>query len=184
MEPNRRQYLVRMRAALATAVLVAAALITPVAATAAAPGQARVARAIRSAERSPALWATINICSSHTYRNDLGVRGQMPTLGFSASMSMEIQVQYWSAAKGRFVPIQSSAATTDLSLGSAKSGLQQDGAVFPFKAHTGLLAATVTFTWTRGGRVIGRTQRRTTAGHRDADFGSPPHYSAAQCRIK
>jgi hypothetical protein len=184
MEATRRQYLGRMRAALATAVITAAALITPAAAPAAAPGPAKVARAIRSAERSRSLWATINICSSHAYRNDLGVRGQMPTLGFSASLSMQIQVQYWSTAKGRFVPIQSSAATSSLSLGSATSGLQQDGAVFPFKAHTGLLTATVTFTWTRGGRVIGRTARRTTAGHRDADFGSPAHYSAAQCRIK
>ena len=31
--------------------------------------------------------------------------------------------------------------------------------------------------------LIGQTVRRTTAGHHDADHGSPPHYSAAQCRI-
>ena len=56
--------------------------------------------------------------------------------------------------------------------------------MFPFSAHTGLLNASFTFIWTRGGKIIGQTVRRTTAGHRDADHGSPPHYSAAQCRIK
>jgi hypothetical protein len=172
-----------MRAALATTVLAAAVLVASVPARADTVGPARIARAIRSAESSPSLWATVNICSSRKYPNDLGVRGQMPTLGFSASMYMVVQVQYWSAQSRRFLPIANNLANTRLSLGSASNGLQQDGAVFPFHAHTGLLNATVTFIWTRGGKVIGQTVRRTTAGHHDADHGSPPHYSAAQCRI-
>jgi hypothetical protein len=126
----------------------------------------------------------VNICSSRKYPHDLGVRGQMPTLGFSASLYMIIQVDYWSAHSRSFLPIQSNLATTRLSLGSASNGLEQDGAVFPFRPHTGLLNATITFIWTRGGEVIGQTVRRTTAGHSDAAHGSPPRYSAAQCRIK
>jgi hypothetical protein len=172
-----------MRAALVTTVLAAAVLMAGVADAAGAVGPARIARAIRTAESSPSLWATVNICSSRRYPDDLGVRGQMPTLGFSASMSMVIQVDYWSAQSKRFLPIRSQLANTRLSLGSASSGLEQGGAVFPFKAHTGLLNATITFIWTRGGKVIGQTARRTTAGHSDADHGSPPHYSAAQCQI-
>jgi hypothetical protein len=31
--------------------------------------------------------------------------------------------------------------------------------------------------------VIGQTVRGTTAGHTDADHGSPPHHSTAACRI-
>ena len=108
----------------------------------------------------------------------------MPTLGFASSLYMVVQVNFWSAAQHRFLPIQSKLATTRLSLGSNTNGLQQDGAVFPFSAHTGLLNATFTFIWTRGGKVIGQTVRRTTAGHADADHGNPPHFSAAQCRIK
>ena len=146
------------------------------------PGQ--IARAVRQAEQSRSLWATVNICDTRKYHNDIGVRGQMPTLGFSSSLYMVVQVNYWSASQHQFLPIQSRLATTRLSLGSISSGQEQDGAVFPFSAHTGLLNATFTFIWTRSGKVIGQTVRRTTAGHTDADHGSPPHYSAAQCRIK
>ena len=172
-----------MRAALVTTVLAATLLVAAIPASAGTVGPTRIARAVRSAESSPSLWATVNICSSRRYPRDLGVRGQMPTLGFPASMFMVVQVDYWSASRHRFLPIQSNLATTRLSLGRASTGLQQDGAVFPFGAHTGLLNATVTFIWMRGGKVIGQTVRRTTAGHRDADHGSPPRYSAAQCRI-
>jgi hypothetical protein len=173
-----------MRAALLTTVLAATVLVAPGPAVAAGVGPTRIARAVRSAERSPSLWATVNICDTHKYRNALGVRGQMPTLGFASSLYMVVQVNFWSAGRHRFLPIQSKLATTRLSLGSNANGLQQDGAVFPFSAHTGLLNATFTFIWTRGGKVIGQTVRRTTAGHADADHGSPPRFSAAQCRIK
>jgi hypothetical protein len=172
-----------MRAALVTTVL-AAAVFVAAGSAAADVGPARIARAVRSAEQSRSLWATVNICDTRKYRNDLGVRGQMPTLGFPASMFMVVQVDFWSQAHQRFLPIQSDLATTRLSLGTNASGLQQDGAVFPFSAKTGLLNATVTFIWTRGGKIIGQTVRHTTAGHTDAAHGSPPRYSAAQCRIK
>jgi hypothetical protein len=176
------RYLRRMRAALVTTVLAGAVLVAAGPAPAGVrPGQ--IARAVRSAEQSRSLWATVNICDGPGYRNDIGVRGQMPTLGFSASLYMVIQVNYWSKGLHRFLPIQSSLANTRLSLGSSATGLEQDGAVFPFRAHTGLLSATFTFIWTHGGAVIGQTVRRTTAGHTDADHGSPSHYSAAQCRI-
>jgi hypothetical protein len=171
-----------MRVALVTTVLAGAIIVAPSPglATAAGPSQARVTRAVRAAERSPTLWATINICSSRRYPHTVGVRGQMPTLGFSASLSMTFDVDWYSTAKKRFIQV----ATRTESLGRASSGLQQDGAVFPFAAHTGLLRSTVVFTWTRGGRVLGQVQQQTTAGHKDADFGSPPRYSAAQCRIR
>ena len=179
-----------MRAALATTVLAAAVLVT-LAATAAgavggvdAVGPHQIATAIARAERSSSLWATVNICSSRRDPDSLGIRGQMPTLGFRASLSMVIQVDYWSISKKRFVPIQSATATTTLALGEQSTGLQQDGAIFPFKAHTGLLNATITFTWRRAGKLLGETKRRTTAGHPDADYGSPPHFTAAQCTIK
>jgi hypothetical protein len=172
-----------MRAALVTTVLAAALFPAAVSASAGTVGPAQIARAVRTAENSRSLWATVNICSSRKYPHALGVRGQMPTLGFSASLAMVIQVDYWSTTSKRFVPIQGKLATSRQSLGTASNGLQQGGAIFPFAAHTGLLRATITFSWSRGGRLIGQTVRRTTAGHHDADHGSPPHYSAAQCRI-
>jgi hypothetical protein len=172
-----------MRAALATTVLAAVILVVLGAAAAGAIGPRRIAAAVARAERSSSLWATVNICSSRRDPDSLGIRGQMPTLGFPASLSMVIEVDYWSTAKQRFVPIQSASATTTLSLGRQSTGLQQDGAIFPFKAHTGRLNATVTFIWSRAGKVLGETERSTTAGHPDADYGSPPHSSAAHCTI-
>lgn len=173
-----------MRAALVTTVLAAATLAAAPPASAGAVGPGQIARAVRGAEQSHSLWATVNICDTRRYRNALGVRGQMPALGFPSALFMVVQVNYWSKGQHRFLPIQSDLATTRLSLGTSANGLQQDGAVFPFTAHTGLLNATFTFIWTRGGKVIGQTVRRTTAGHRDADHGNPPRFSAAQCRIR
>ncbi|MFZ1993059.1 MAG: hypothetical protein WAU75_03040 [Solirubrobacteraceae bacterium] len=173
-----------MRAALVTTVLAAAVLVAAGPASAGGVGPAQIARAVHGAEQSHSLWATVNICDSRRYRDDIGVRGQMPALGFSSGLYMVVQVNFWSPTQHRFLPIQSNLATTRLSLGSSANGLQQDGVVFPFSAHTGLLNATVTFIWTRGGKVIGQIVRGTTAGHPDADHGNPPHYSAAQCRIK
>ena len=169
-----------------TTVLVAAILgsAVPGASAATAPSPRTIAQAVAAAERSRALWATVNICSSRRDPNSLGIRGQMPTLGFPATLSMQIQVDYWSTTGKRFVAIRSATAMKTLPLGRQSTGLQQDGAIFPFSAHAGLLNATITFTWTRAGKVLGHVARRTTAGHPTAMYGSPPHYSAAQCTIK
>ena len=53
-----------MRAALVTTVLAAAVATVAYAAPAGAVKPAQVARAVNRAERSPYLWATVNICSS------------------------------------------------------------------------------------------------------------------------
>ena len=172
-----------MRRALVTTVLAGAALYPATMAAAATVSPARIARAVRTAERSHSLWATVNICDTKAYRHDLGIRGQMPSLGFSSSLSMVVQVNYWSLTGRRFLPIQSKLATTRLSLGTSANGLQQDGAVFPFSAHTGRLNATVTFTWSRDGDQLGQVTQTTTGGHPQAAFGQPPHHSSATCKF-
>jgi len=144
------------------------------------PTRREIARAVAAARRSRDLWATVNICSAGRF----GVRGQMPTLGFAASLQMQIQVDYWSSTEDRFVPIASPRAVAELSLGEHATGLQQAGEVFPFStARRARLAATVTFSWWRGRRLLGAAVRRTTGGHPTAQYGSPPGYSAAQCQI-
>ncbi len=149
------------------------------------PSARQIQRAAARAERSGSVWATINICSSHGKGRggELGVRGQMPSLGFAATLRMTVQLESWSRKHQRFVPIAGSSATSDLSLGTSSSGLQQDGVVFGFTQSAGLLDASVDFTWTRGGRVIAEANRITTAGHRDADYSRPAHYSAGSCRL-
>lgn len=147
------------------------------------PTARQIAAAVRRAERSKSLWATINICDVRAHGNyQLGIRGQMPTLAFRAQLSMVIHVNYWSKARHRFVPIPS--ATTPVAVGTFSKGLQQDGVVFPFQRHAGLFNGTITYAWSMNGRKVGETTRRTTGGHPTADYGHPPHYSAAQCRIR
>ncbi|HWE08075.1 MAG TPA: hypothetical protein VG325_01895 [Solirubrobacteraceae bacterium] len=175
-----------MRAALATTVL-ATALAVGIALPASAkpPTKRQIAQAVSAAERSRLLWATINICNSPTHRDKIGVRGQMPSLGIAATMEMTFTLNAWSTATSRFEPINSPNAVDRIPVGTHAHTLEQDGTIFPFqKGTTGLWNATVVFTWKRNGKVVGQTHRRTTAGHRDAYFGSPPHYSAAQCRIR
>lgn len=170
----------------ATAATIAAFWVAlPAPALAGGPSAKQIQQAATRAERSGSLWATINICSSNGAGKggELGVRGQMPSLGFSSTLRMTVQLGYWSQKHERFMAIPGTSAVANLSLGSSSRGLQQDGVVFGFKNSAGLLHASVDFTWTRGGRVIADAGRITTAGHRDADYSRPPHYSAGTCRL-
>jgi hypothetical protein len=173
-----------MRTASRTLLVAALTLVAAAPAAAKPPSPREVARAVKAAERSSSLWATINICNSRTHRAQIGVRGQMPSLGFSSTMSMAITLNAWSSTERKFVPINSPNAVDTIGLGSHMRGLEQGGTVFPFQSgETGLWNAIIVFSWKRHGKVVGQTQRRTTAGHHTADFGSPPRYSAAQCSI-
>ena len=106
----------------------------------------------------------------------------MPTLGFPAWLSMNVQLNYCDNDQEALRP-RSAARASSSGWVAGRHGLQQDGAQFSFEPHAGLFNATVTFIWRRAGKLLGQMTRTTTAGHRNADFGSPPHYSAQQCRI-
>lgn len=171
---------------IATAATIATLFVTlPAPALAKGPNAKQIHRAVSRAEGSSSLWATINVCSSKGKGRGgkLGVRGQMPTLGFAATLRMTVQLGFWSQKHERFIPIDGSNATSTLSLGSPSSGLQQDGVMYGFDNSAGLLNASIDFTWTRGGRVIGEASRITTGGHPDADYAQPAHYSAGRCRL-
>jgi len=151
------------------------------------PTAAQIRKAVASAERSKDLWATVNVCQpkgkNAAKGGSLGVRGQMPTLGFASTLSMTIQLNRYSAKSKSFAALPFATAKTTVSPGTFATDLHQDGAVFPFTGPAGLLNATVTFSWTRAGKLLGSTPRPTTAGHRDAAGGQPAHYSMAQCQL-
>ncbi len=180
-----------VRVAFATTVLVAALSVSPVAAAAAprrasaaqaGPTPAQVRTAIARAQAARTLWATVNICDTRADPNVLGVRGQLPSLGFAAWLSMEIHLNYYNQARKAFVADPGTVRT--IRLGRSAHGLQQGGATYTFKGSTPVLEATVRFIWRRSGRLLGTTRAVTTAGHPSADFGSPPRFSAATCRIR
>jgi hypothetical protein len=176
-----------VRVALVRTVL-ALGLLVPVGAGVAAaasrnPTPNQIRKAIARAERSHSLWATINLCDTRRYPNTVGVRGQMPGLGFPSWMSMQIHVNYWSKQKHRFLPSPGSRRL--VRLGRSSTLLQQGGALEQFQPHKGyLFNATIQFIWRRSGKLLGQTTRRTTAGHHGADFGDPKHFSAKQCKIR
>lgn len=85
------------------------------------PTRAQIRTAIDRALRSKTLWATVNICDTAHHPDVIGIRGEMPALGFGAALSMRIQVNY--LASGRFKP--DPGAAVRLALGSPTSGSQQ-----------------------------------------------------------
>jgi hypothetical protein len=145
------------------------------------PGQVRAA--VKRAEHSRQLWATINICNTQAYPDRIGIRGQMPALGFPARLTMTIQVDYWVAAAKGFKPVPGSNARAVTPLRTVVNGLQQGGHTFHFKPGAGLLSGTITFQWMRMGKVIGQISKKAIGGHHRVDRGDPPHHSAATCTI-
>lgn len=143
------------------------------------PTAAQIRTAVRKAERSPYLWTTINICNTKRYPLTVGVRGQMPALGFSASLYMDVQALYWT--DGRFVQVPKVAKLIDL--GRQTSGLHQSGVSFSFAPGASRLSGSITFTWKRGTRILAQATRPATRGHPSADYGDPQHYSSEQCVI-
>ena len=166
-----------MRRGVLTSVIAATVLACGPAAAEAGPLKGAVARA----ERSPQLWATVNVCDTPRNPGVIGIRGQMPALGFPAAISMDIRVDYWSSQDGRFEP--DPGASKLVKLGRVTRGVHQAGWSFQFAPHAGLLSGTVTFTWRLRGRVIGRVVRVATAGHRRVDGADPARFSASSCRI-
>jgi hypothetical protein len=147
-----------------------------------APSRAQIRQAVRRAESSRDLWTTVNICNAPDYADVMGIRGQMPALGFATSLFMRVQVDYWSKAQRKFEP-DTRVKPQLLKLGDVTSGLHQGGVSFLFSAHAGRLTGTVRFTWERGGKVIGQAERAATGGHPSADYGHPKHHSSADCTI-
>ena len=111
-----------------------AAVVPTVASAAGNPTQSQIPAAVRRAEGSRDLWATVNICNSRRYPDYLGVRGQMPSLGFPAWLSMRVQLLYYDHIKKSYVPVPSR-GTKLIRLGRSSSGLQQAGALFQFAPH-------------------------------------------------
>ena len=146
----------------------------------------QIKAAVAAAERSKTLWATVNICQLRTnpttaQPDTIGIRAQMPSLGFPAWLSMVIQLNYYSTTKKQFVPVPTDGTRTTTPVRSATK-LQQGGGTWGFD-QPALLNATVQFFWRRAGKLLGETSVTTTAGHPAAAFGIPPHYSAKDCQI-
>jgi hypothetical protein len=181
------------RATVVTAITLAVALATTTGQVAARAGarmpaarahlpSRRVQRAaLRRAERSTRLWATVNICEPA--RRVVGIRGQMPALGFASRMRMVVHFGYYPRPGSRLHPIR--AAVLALDVGKHSSGLYQRGAEFTFKAARPVtISGWITFAWFVGRRQLGSTTRAARGGVRNVPDSRPRGESAARCRIR
>lgn len=161
--------------------LVLAAAGAPPAAAASGPSPGQVRRAVSRATHSSALWATVNICNSHRHPDVIGIRGQMPALGFPARLQMTIHLLYWDASSHRFLRL--GGPGQPVTLGSATYGTVQGGAEFSFDPPV-TLSASVTFQWLRRGRLLGQATRASTRRRHGVSDSDPRGYSAAVCRMR
>jgi hypothetical protein len=146
------------------------------------PTRGQIRTAIAGARRSPDLWATVNICNSPRYRNVIGVRGQMPGLGFTSRMTMVFRIDYWSSSSHSFKVTPHTETRVDVA--RASGGSHQTGIRFTFRPAAGLLRGEVTFQWRVGRRLVGQVTRTTSPGHARADFGDPKGFTASQCMLR
>ena len=104
--PHQLDIFVRMRAALVTTVLAAAVLVAAGPASAGVgPGQ--IARAVRKRRAVALAVGDREHLRAPGTATTSGCAGRCRALGFSSSLSMVVQVNYWSRAQQRFLPIQS-----------------------------------------------------------------------------
>jgi hypothetical protein len=157
------------------------ALAAPSAATTGGPSPSQISAAIQAAEHSKQLWATVNVCTTNHRRGELGIRGQMPSLGFASDMYMTFEVTYKPSSGTRFKPLKATRAR--VSVGRAAHKVLQVGRTYPFRTSPTLLAGRVTFEWRRSGKLLGRASRRTTGRHTNVDFSDPPGFSQPFCRL-
>jgi hypothetical protein len=145
------------------------------------PTRAQIHRALRRAEHSRALWATVNICNTTSHPNLIGIRGQMPALGFPSVLTMQVQLKYWSYADNRFEAVPHTKQT--ISLGRQRRGVFQSGISYQLSTSSGMFAATVRFAWRLGRRTLGHVTRWTSPHHPAAEDGDPRHFSEWKCVI-
>ena len=157
-------------------------LLALVAAAVAPPASASVGTSSRT-------WATVNLCDTAKHPDAVGVRASMPGNGRrTGSLWMRFRLEFrdaegiwhgFSERAGVDSGVRRVARRADLVA-------RQGGWTFPFSPAEGdryVLRGRVLLQWrARGGRVLRRAERLTTAG-RDPATADPRGYSAATCTV-
>ena len=139
-------------------------------------------------DKSRHLWATVNICDTAQSPDTLGIRASMPGSGkANERMFMRFRAQFFSQVDQKWHNFMAKGTDSGfVPVGSARYKARQSGWTFPFKLQPGQqyeLRGAVSFEWRRGGKVVRRAAKRTSAGHKTA-LSEPEGYSAATCDVK
>jgi hypothetical protein len=165
------------------AALAAALSAVTIAPAASAAGHAGLRRSLLGSRR---LWATIDVCNPSDQPDTVGIRGSMPGDGQARDkMYMSFRLQMLEAASGRWKNL-AGGDSQFIAVGSAASA-RQGGTSFVIRPASGqpqiTLRGVVTFQWRRGGTVLARAQRPTTAGRQSFAGADPAGFSAAGCSL-
>jgi hypothetical protein len=145
--------------------------------------------AARTIDASRLLWATVNVCDTVAHPDTIGIRASMPGSGLRQErMFVRFQVQYLRADGGGWHNIGPSGDSGFVPIGSSRFRARRAGHNFVIPPPPGggawVLRGAVTFEWRRGGDLVRRARKRTTAGHATRAGADPPGYSAATCEIR
>jgi hypothetical protein len=140
-------------------------------------------------DKSPLLWATINICDTERHPDTIGIRASMPGSGKKAEkMYMRFQVQYFRPSTQIWAPTDATVDSGFQSVGSALFRRRESGWNFsitpPPAGQTYRLRGIVSFEWRIGKKVVRKAQKRTHSGHKGTFGADPKNASAAECVIK
>jgi hypothetical protein len=164
-------------------------LVAVAAAGLAAAAPATAADSKPNVEKSPLLWATVNICDTTKHPDTIGIRASMPGSGSAKEkMYMRFQVQYFRASTKKWAPADATVDSGFQSVGSSKFRRRESGWNFsitpPPDEQTYRLRGLVSFEWRVGKKVTHKAQRRTHSGHKGTFGADPKGFSSAECSIK
>jgi hypothetical protein len=134
------------------------------------------------------LWATINVCDTIRYPDQIGIRASMPGAADpTEQMFMRFRVQYFRVGDQKWHNIPKGGDSGFKPVGPAKYKARQAGLVFRFAPPAGgsyRMRGRVSFQWrTKKGKVVHREAQLTTAGHRSTAGSDPEGYSSDECVI-
>jgi hypothetical protein len=132
------------------------------------------------------LWATVDVCSTASSSDVVGIRGSMPGTGDPKErMYMYFRLQY-RGSKGIWHFVGQAGNSGFVYAGTAGYVSRQAGRDFHLAASTApgtKLRGQVYFDWRLGSRVEHHVVLATTAGHLVDAGSSPRGFSAANCTI-
>ena len=142
----------------------------------------------RDFQKSPHLWATVNICDTERNPDTFGIRASMPGLGRKGeSLWMRFRVQYFSLTLREWHNFTGDGTDSGYVriARHSRHKVRQSGYMFPFSPQVGdryVLRGAVEFQWRKRGRVMRNARELTTAGQK-VTVADPEGYSEATCEI-
>jgi hypothetical protein len=139
-------------------------------------------------EKSPRLWATVNVCDTKAHPDTIGIRASMPGSGVRQErMYMRFKLQFVGTDDGKWHDLGADGDSGFVSVGSAKYVRREGGWNFRLDPPAGVsyqLRGVVTFEWRRNAEVVRRAVKRTRSGHAGTTGADPKTFSAAECTVK